>query len=152
MTKVIDFRKVASTACRLKTQGKKIVLVHGCFDPLHEGHRELFDFARQQGLVFVGVDDDESVRELKGKTRPLNSLAKRIEAIKKEDLVDFLFVLKPKRGFTSYSSFFGNLYQTSSPDFLVTAEGEYLPKRKKDIKGLGIKLVVMKKKVSLSKP
>jgi len=143
VSKIIEFDKVASTAQKLKKQGKKIVLIHGCFDSLHQGHIELFNYARRLGAIFAGVDDDDSIREIKGKTKPINPLGKRIKAIKKKGIVDFLFVLNPK---DNYSRFFRNLYKDISPDFLVTADDENLSKRKKDIKGLGIKLIVMKKK------
>ena len=143
MSNIIDLSTAASTARKLKKQGNKIVLIHGCFDLFHQGHIELFNFAQKLGIVFAGVDDDDSVKAIKGKTKPINPLKKRIDVIKQKGRVDFLFVLNPK---DNYSRFFRNLYKDISPDFLVTADDENLSKRKRDIKGLGIKLIVMKKR------
>lgn len=146
MSRIISLHEAASTAKKLRKQDKKIVLVHGCFDQLHQGHIDLFHHARELGVIFVGIDDDDSVREIKGKSKPILPLGKRIEAIKKKSMVDFLFVLNPKEKSASYSSFFRNLYKDTSPDFLVTANDENLSKRKRDIKELEIKLIVMKKR------
>jgi len=148
MATIIDFVEIIPVADKLKKQGQKIVLIHGCFDQLHKGHLELFRSAEKRGVVFVGVDNDRSVKNLKGKTRPLFSLIKRIEAINKQKSVDFVFILGPKK---DYSTYFKKLYKNISPDYLITADGEDLHKRMNDIKGLGIKLVVMEKKVFLNK-
>lgn len=50
----------------------KCVLVTGCFDVLHRGHIALLQFASQMGVLFVGINDDDSVRKLKGPGRPVN--------------------------------------------------------------------------------
>lgn len=143
MSRIIDLHEATPIAQKLKKQGKKIVLIHGCFDLLHQGHMDLFNFARKLGVVFIGVDDDDSVRKIKGGSKPVNPLKKRIDVIKQKGRVDFLFVLNPK---DDYSRFFRNLYKDISPNFLVTADDENLSKRKRDIRKLGIKLIVMKKR------
>ena len=44
----------------------------GCFDCLHVGHLNLFSFAKSLGdWLLVGINDDESIRKLKGPTRPI---------------------------------------------------------------------------------
>ncbi len=54
------------------------VWVNGCFDVIHRGHIELFQFAKSHGhRLTVGIDTDERVRESKGPTRPFNSLQDR---------------------------------------------------------------------------
>ena len=73
---------------------KKIIWTNGCFDIIHPGHIELFKYAKSKGdLLFVGIDSDERVRELKGDSRPINNQEDRklvIEAIKYVDEV-FIF-------------------------------------------------------------
>ena len=57
---------------------KKIIWVNGCFDILHSGHIELFEYAKSLGdFLIVGLDTDERVRKLKGKHRPLVPLYDR---------------------------------------------------------------------------
>jgi len=79
----------------MKKAGKnKVIWTNGCFDIIHPGHIELFKYARSKGdLLFVGIDTDKRVKELKGETRPINSQEDRkrvLEAIRYVDKV-FLF-------------------------------------------------------------
>lgn len=70
-------------------QGRKIVFTNGCFDILHRGHISYLKEAKSLGdILIVGVNDDESVRRLKGKMRPINSLADRLEVLSALDNVD----------------------------------------------------------------
>ncbi|MCG3123617.1 MAG: Bifunctional protein HldE [Phycisphaerales bacterium] len=53
--------------------GKKVVFTNGCFDVLHAGHVTLLDHAASEGdVLVVGLNDDASVRRLKGPDRPVN--------------------------------------------------------------------------------
>ena len=59
-----------------------VVFTNGVFDILHAGHVELLNFAREQGdLLVVAVNDDDSVRRLKGKGRPVFPLEERMEVL-----------------------------------------------------------------------
>ena len=50
----------------------KIVFTNGCFDILHAGHLNYLEKARSLGdVLVVGVNSDESVQRLKGKSRPI---------------------------------------------------------------------------------
>jgi D-beta-D-heptose 7-phosphate kinase/D-beta-D-heptose 1-phosphate adenosyltransferase len=52
----------------------KSVFVNGTFDILHSGHLELLNFAKAQGdKLFVAIDSDDRVRQLKGESRPINT-------------------------------------------------------------------------------
>ncbi len=52
---------------------KKVIFTNGCFDILHRGHLEILKFCKSLGdHVVVGLNSDESVRRLKGETRPIN--------------------------------------------------------------------------------
>lgn len=56
-----------------RASGERIVFTNGCFDVLHAGHVSLLESARAQGdFLVVGLNDDASVRRLKGPTRPVN--------------------------------------------------------------------------------
>ena len=66
----------------LRSQGKKIVWTNGCFDILHKAHIALFREASKLGdTLVVGLNSDESVRKLKGPTRPINSQDSRAEVL-----------------------------------------------------------------------
>lgn len=61
-----------------RADGRKIVFTNGCFDILHPGHVEILNYASIFGSVVVGVNDDDSVRRLKGLGRPVNRCADRM--------------------------------------------------------------------------
>ncbi len=70
---------------------EKIVFTNGVFDLLHPGHIQLLQFARSQGdLLVVGVNDDASVRRLKGDKRPIFPLAERLEVLAALACVDYV--------------------------------------------------------------
>lgn len=57
-----------------RNQGKKIVFTNGCFDILHLGHVEYLNEAKSEGdVLIIGLNSDQSVRELKGNDRPVNN-------------------------------------------------------------------------------
>lgn len=70
---------------------QKIVLTNGCFDLMHVGHLRTFFEAKKLGdILIVGINSDQSVRDLKGKTRPIineNDRAEMVSAIKPVDYV-----------------------------------------------------------------
>jgi D-beta-D-heptose 7-phosphate kinase/D-beta-D-heptose 1-phosphate adenosyltransferase len=58
-----------------REEEKSIVFTNGCFDVFHDGHLHLLHAAAEQGdRLIVAVNSDESVRRLKGNTRPINPL------------------------------------------------------------------------------
>jgi D-beta-D-heptose 7-phosphate kinase/D-beta-D-heptose 1-phosphate adenosyltransferase len=77
-----------------KAKKNRIIWTNGCFDIIHPGHIELFKYAKSKGdLLFVGIDTDSRVKELKGESRPINTQDDRkkvLEAIRYIDKV-FLF-------------------------------------------------------------
>lgn len=61
-----------------RAQGKRIVFTNGCFDVLHAGHVTYLQMAKQLGdCLIVGINEDESIRQLKGPGRPFNNLDHR---------------------------------------------------------------------------
>jgi D-beta-D-heptose 7-phosphate kinase/D-beta-D-heptose 1-phosphate adenosyltransferase len=74
-----------------KTSGLRIVFTNGCFDLLHPGHVAYLSEARTLGdRLVIGLNDDDSIRRLKGAARPVNPLADRavmLEALKAVDMV-----------------------------------------------------------------
>jgi rfaE bifunctional protein nucleotidyltransferase chain/domain len=74
-------------------QGRTIALANGCFDILHVGHvRYLAGAAREADRLIVAVNDDASVRALKGPGRPLAPAEARAEVIAALRGVDYVVV------------------------------------------------------------
>jgi len=67
---------------RVKGAGKKVVFTNGCFDILHQGHVRYLSEAKKCGdYLVVGLNSDRSVRNIKGKNRPLMSEGARAELL-----------------------------------------------------------------------
>jgi len=77
----------------MKKKGKQLVMTNGCFDLLHAGHIMLFSASKKLGdVLIVAIDDDDSVRGLKGKGRPAISARERVRVISALDTVDYVVV------------------------------------------------------------
>lgn len=88
----------AAKNLRQEYAAKKLVFTNGCFDLLHLGHVRYLAAARGLGdLLIVGLNGDESVRELKGQNRPINSQADRAEILAALEAVDHVIVFEEKR-------------------------------------------------------
>lgn len=75
----------------LKQKGRRIVMTNGCFDILHKGHVDYLRRAKALGdKLIVAVNSDESVRGLKGPTRPINDLQSRMELLEALECVDYV--------------------------------------------------------------
>lgn len=62
-----------------KKSGKKIIMTNGCFDIIHTGHVRYLSKAKSLGdYLVIAVNDDESVKRLKGNGRPINTLEDRM--------------------------------------------------------------------------
>ncbi len=86
-----DRQEVLEQIAKQKRQGKKVVFTNGCFDLVHAGHISSFRQARSFGdILVVGVNSDESIRRLKGETRPIVSLPHRIALLTALECVDYV--------------------------------------------------------------
>jgi D-beta-D-heptose 7-phosphate kinase / D-beta-D-heptose 1-phosphate adenosyltransferase len=75
----------------VKAQGKRVVFTNGCFDLLHGGHIKFLEDSRSLGdLLVVAVDEDDSVRQVKGEGRPIIGEAQRLRILAALEAVDFV--------------------------------------------------------------
>lgn len=74
-------------------ENKKIVFTNGCFDILHVGHLRYLQEARSLGnMLVVGLNSDQSVRRLKGPTRPIQNEKDRAELLLGLECVDAVVI------------------------------------------------------------
>jgi phosphoheptose isomerase len=87
--KVLDWPSLLARRDAWRKEGLVVVWTNGCFDLLHSGHLASLRAARAFGdILVVGVNDDESVRKLKGDGRPIVPGAHRLELIAGFEVVD----------------------------------------------------------------
>lgn len=88
-TKVLDEAELPTWADGLRQAGRRIVFTNGCFDLMHEGHVALLSQAKALGdVLVVAVNDDDSVRSLKGADRPVIDLPGRLRVLSALSCVD----------------------------------------------------------------
>jgi rfaE bifunctional protein nucleotidyltransferase chain/domain len=97
-SKILTLRQLAERAAGIRGKGERLVLTNGCFDLLHVGHVRYLQQAAELGdRLAVAVNDDESVRRLKGPGRPLNESADRAEVLASLEFVDFVTIFPEVR-------------------------------------------------------
>lgn len=93
MRNPIDRKDLSRLAQAIRSQGKTIITTNGCYDILHVGHAHTFREAKLHGdVLIVGVNSDASVRELKGKYRPLIGELDRAQMVSELEAVDYVHI------------------------------------------------------------
>ena len=119
--KILD-KEAAVAACqRYRQLGKRIVFTNGCFDLLHAGHVHYLQQARSQGdLLILGLNSDNSVRRLKGPTRPIVPELERAAVLSALECINHVVLFDedtPKE-----------LIESVTPDVLVKG-GDWAPEQ-----------------------
>ena len=109
---IIDKDQLSIIIKQRQLLGEIIVLINGCFDILHPGHIQYIKKAKSLGnRLIIAVNDDQSIKILKGNNRPINTLEHRMQvlaAIRDVDWVVPFHHIRP-----------GNLIEALNPNVLV---------------------------------
>ena len=117
--KIISLSQLEDRLSRLR-QHYSIVFTNGCFDIIHSGHILCLESAANCGdILVVGVNDDDSVRRIKGSCRPVNSLKDRMRVLSSLQCVSFVIPFSEDTPI--------GLIQKIRPDVLVKG-GDYINK------------------------
>ena len=93
MGKVLTRAALAAAVGAERAQGRSVALANGVFDLLHVGHvRYLEGAAQEADVLVVGINDDTSVRALKGAGRPILDDVSRAELVAGLRCVDYVVV------------------------------------------------------------
>lgn len=93
VSKILTREQLVELAPQWRAEGIQTVLTNGCFDLLHVGHLRYLQEARRLGdMLIVGVNSDESVRLLKGESRPVVPEAERAELVAGLECVDYVTI------------------------------------------------------------
>lgn len=121
-----------------RKHGQRIVFTNGCFDLLHPGHIDYLQRARALGdVLIIGLNDDGSIRTLKGPQRPINPLIDRAIMLSALSCVDLVVPFSEETPI--------KLISTLLPDVLVKG-GDYNPDDivgAKEVRAHGGEVVVM---------
>ena len=116
-SKILTYDELANQLKSWRSSGKKIVFTNGCFDILHRGHIEYLAKTADMGdILIIGLNTDNSVKQLKGESRPVNDQHARAMLLAALSFVDAVTLFDED---TPY-----NLIKTVMPDMLVKG-GDY---------------------------
>ena len=114
---LISFKNINQLLTTYRRENFKLVFTNGCFDLLHKGHIDLLSNAAEFGdKLFVGLNSDQSVKKLKGESRPIQNEKIRAQKLLELQYVNHVIIfedLTPKK-----------LIYKMSPDVLVKG-GDY---------------------------
>lgn len=115
--KIITREKLERLAGGWKMLGKTVAFSNGCFDILHEGHIfSLSQAAKEADILVVGINSDNSVKRLKGDSRPINNQNSRSLVLASLVITDYIVVFEEDTPFELITSFL--------PDVIVKG-GDY---------------------------
>lgn len=90
-SKILARESLCEQLAERRRQGERIVFANGCFDTLHAGHVRYLEGARREGdVLVVGVNNDASVRGLKGPGRPVLDEDARAQLVAALRAVDYV--------------------------------------------------------------
>lgn len=138
--KIIPWDELPVWRADRRNRGLTVVVTNGCFDLLHPGHVTYLEAARNLGqALLVGLNSDESVRQLKGQDRPVNSEADRAIVLAALASVDGVCIFREKTA--------ARFLAVAQPDIYVKG-GDYTvetmnPKERRLVEQGGGKVVVL---------
>jgi D-beta-D-heptose 7-phosphate kinase/D-beta-D-heptose 1-phosphate adenosyltransferase len=105
-----DYNNILSIKSRHNRN--KITFTNGCFDILHSAHIKLLQFAKSCGdILVVGLNSDESIKRLKGESRPINLIDERSAILSLFDFIDYIIVFNDDTPL--------NIIKTLQPNIIV---------------------------------
>lgn len=89
--KLKSLEEIKAVVVDARANGKKVAFTNGCFDLLHRGHVHVLREARASAdLLIVGINSDQSVKQIKGPARPVLPESDRCELLGAMEMVDFV--------------------------------------------------------------
>ncbi len=130
---------------------KTVGLVVGSFDVLHMGHLNLFRCAKKHAdILIVGLDNDKTITNTKGKNRPINNYRRRSQFLTDLSTIDYIFRINKvfKHGDKESFIYFTRLLNKIKPTHIFThVPSDGLWKEKKELaKSTGVKFIPDKSK------
>lgn len=91
--KILDSAELVKHLEYHRQKKETIVFTNGCFDVLHRGHIEYLKFCKSQGdIVVLGLNSDNSVRQIKGPDRPINNQHDRAAVLAAMESIDYIAI------------------------------------------------------------
>ena len=96
--KILTITEAIEWRSELQDNKEKLVMTNGCFDLLHRGHVKYLNEARKKGdKLLLLINSDESVRAIKGPTRPVNNEQSRAYVVAALACIDAVVIFSNER-------------------------------------------------------
>lgn len=136
--KVITYDKACQISKKVKSSGLKVGFTTGVFDLLHMGHAlHLKSIKNACDILIIGVDDNATVRYIKGEGRPYYDETERAELLSALEFIDYVFIFKGPCSSKILSDIKPNIYGVSPHD-------PSLGNKKKDAEKADVKIFYSK--------
>jgi rfaE bifunctional protein nucleotidyltransferase chain/domain len=141
--RLVSLRRAVAIRRGLAKAGGKFVLTNGVFDLLHPGHTSYLEAARRlagpKGMLFVALNSDASVRELKGPHRPILDEAARARTLGQLRSVDGIVIFRGKRLAREITALKPDIYCKAGDYTLATLD----PSERAALEAAGSKVVFL---------
>ena len=118
---LVDLDALLALVSESHGRNERVIMTNGCFDVLHAGHVAYLEEAKSLGdRLIIAVNDDDSVRRLKGESRPINALEDRLLVLAGLAAVDWVVPFAEDTP--------AKLIEAVLPDVLVKG-GDYQPEK-----------------------
>ena len=138
--KLMTLREAVLARRRLRRDGGRLVLTNGVFDLLHPGHTSYLERAKKlagrRGRLFVALNSDRSVRELKGPHRPILDERSRAYNLAQLRSVDGVVIFRRRRLVREIRALQPDLYVKAGDYTLATLD----PEERAALKAAGAKI------------
>lgn len=92
---ITEPKELAKAVQAVQAQGQRVVFTNGCFDILHAGHVSYLEKAKALGdKLIVAINSDESIKRLKGPSRPISPLLSRLKVLATLRPIDWVVVFE----------------------------------------------------------
>lgn len=144
--KIFESASILNTVIeKHKKENKKIVFTNGCFDILHIGHAKYLAEAKELGdILIVAINDDNSVKALKGESRPINKVYDRMLLLAYLESTDYILSFSETTAINTIEILKPHIYVKGGDVVL-----ERVPE-KPTVEKYGGKIVLMKESVGYS--
>ena len=145
-SKIKTLNQLTPIVKKLKSQNKKIVTSNGVFDILHLGHVKYLELAKKQGdILFVLLENDNNVRKLKGKNRPINSQKNRAIVLSSLTPLDYIVLLPNLKTNDQYDTI---VTQIQPSTIATTAKDPNILHKKRQANQINAKVVYVLQRIS----
>ena len=121
MKQILTPEQAVTRAGQFHENEERIVLAGGCFDILHVGHAQFLEKAKAAGdTLFVFIESDAHIKQLKGENRPINNQQDRAYLLSQLRSVDYVILLPDQ----AEDTFYDDLINRLKPAIIATTAGD----------------------------